>query len=117
MKLTTLWIAFVLLALGVCGLLDAAGAVDSAQTIGQWWPLAIAGWAVAAMLDERRVTLGGVVCLAIGLALLADIQALGSGVVIWSALAIAVGSAILVAGLRRGRRGGDTPTAVEGGAR
>ena len=47
MKPGTVWIAIVLLALGVCGILDAAGVVDSSQTIGQWWPLAVVGWAVA----------------------------------------------------------------------
>ena len=61
------------------------------------------------MLDERRVTLGGVICGAIGLTLLADAQAWASGALLWSALAIAIGLAILVdAGLRRGdRRNGD----------
>jgi len=104
MKPSTVWIATVLLALGVCGILDAAGVVDSAQTIGQWWPLAIVGWAVAEMLGERRVTLGGVICSAIGVTLLADIQAWSSDVVVWWTLVIVVGIAILVAGSRRGHR-------------
>ena len=104
MKPSTVWIAIVLLALGVCGILDAAGVVDSSQTIAQWWPLAIIGWAITAMLDERRVTLGGVVCAAIGLTLLADAQAWVSGAVLWSVLAIGLGLVILVdASLRRRR--------------
>jgi len=112
MKPSTVWIAIVLLALGVCGILDAAGVVDSGQTIGQWWPLAIVGWAIAEMLGERRVTLGGVICTAVGLALLADAQAWGNGMLLWSSLAITIGLAILVdAGLRRGEpRNGDAPT-------
>jgi len=118
MKPSTVWIATVLLALGVCGILDAAGVVASSQTIAQWWPIAIVGWAVAAMIGERRVTLGGVICAAIGVTLLADAQAWAGGAVVWSALAIALGLAILVdAILRRGeRRDGDAPTAVGKGA-
>lgn len=118
MKPTTVWIAIVLLALGVCGILDVAGVVSSSETIGQWWPLAIVGWALAAMLNERRVTLGGAVCAAIGVTLLADTQAWASGAVLWSGLAIAVGLAILVdAVVKRGtHRNGDAPTAVGGGA-
>ena len=64
MKPSTVWIAIVLLAIGACGILDAAGVVDSSQTIALWWPLAIVGWAIAEMLAERRVTVGGVVCAA-----------------------------------------------------
>jgi hypothetical protein len=118
MKPSTVWIAIALLAVGVCGILDAVGVVDSSQTIAQWWPLAIVGWVIAEMLTVRRVTLGGVICTAIGLTLLADAQAWASDVLLWSALAIAIGLAILVdAGLRRGeRRNGNAPTAVGGGA-
>ena len=118
MKPSTVWIAIVLLALGVCGILDVAGVVDSSQTIAQWWPLAIVGWAVAEMLGARRVTLGGAVCAAIGITLLADAQAWADGAVLWSALAIAIGLVILVdAVLRRGEHhNGDASTAVGGGA-
>jgi hypothetical protein len=117
MKPSTTWIAIVLLALGVCGILDAAGVVDSSQTIGQWWPIAIVGWAMSEMLAERRVTLGGVICAAIGLTLLADTQAWVDGALLWSSLAITIGLAILVdAGVRRsGTRNSEAPTAVNGG--
>ena len=118
MKPSTVWIATVLLALGVCGILDAAGIVDRSQTIAQWWPIAIVGWAITAMCDERRLTLGGVICAAIGMTLLADARSWASGAVVWSALAITLGLAILVdASLRRGdRRSGDAPTALGKGA-
>ena len=118
MKPGTVWIATVLLALGVCGILDAAGVVDSSQTIAQWWPLAVVGWAFCEMLGERRVTLGGVICAAIGLTLLADAQAWASDAVVWSSLAIVIGLAMLFdAALRRGeRRSGDARTAVSRGA-
>jgi hypothetical protein len=114
MKPSTVWIAIVLLALGPCGILDAAGVADWSQTIGQWWPLAIVGWAIAAMLTERRVTLGGGICSAIGLTLLADVQAWANDALLWSSLAITIGIAILVnAGVRRGDpRNGDAPTTL-----
>ena len=118
MKPSTVWIAIVLLALGVCGILDAAGVVASSQTIGRWWPLAVVGWAISEMLAERRLTLGGVICAAIGVTLLADAQAWANGALLWSSLAITMGLAILVdASLRRGERhSGDAPTVAGGGA-
>ncbi len=118
MKPTTVWIAIVLLALGVCGILDAAGVADSSQTIGQWWPIAIVGWAVAEMLGARRVTFGGVVCTAIGVTLLADTQAWASDALLWSGLAIAIGLAILLEGLRGSHRhnGGSVSKVAGGGA-
>src|SRR5512141_3055847 len=101
MKPGTVWIAIVLLAVGVCGILDAAGVVPSSQTIGQWWPLAVIGWPLSEMLAARRLTLGGVVCAAIGLTLLADEQAWAGEALIWSTLAVFIGFAILVDGIRR----------------
>ena len=112
MRPNTVWFATALLALGVCGILDAAGIVESSQTIAQWWPLAVIGWAVSAMAADGHVTLGGVICVAVGLTLLADAQAWASGALLWSSLAITIGLAILVhAGIRRGdRHNGDAPT-------
>jgi hypothetical protein len=115
MKPGIIWIAVALLALGVCGILDAAGAVSSSQTITQWWPLAIVGWALAEMLGERRPTLGGMICAAIGVALLADTQSWAGDAVVWSLLAIAIGVSILVdAGRERGRRDGDAADPMTG---
>ena len=119
MKPSTVWIAIALLALGVCGILDAAGVVASSQTIAQWWPLAVIGWAITEMLAERRVTLGGVVCAAIGLTLLADAQAWVSDTLVWSSLAVFIGLALLVgAALRREDRPGrvDPRSTIGGGA-
>jgi sugar phosphate permease len=101
MKPGTVWIGIVLIAVGLCGMLNAAGVVDSSQTIGQWWPLAVLGWPVADMLGARRLTVGGMVCAAVGLALLADAQEWTSDVVVWSALPVFVGTAVLTAALYR----------------
>ena len=106
MKPSTVWVGIVLLAVGVCGLLDAAGVVDSSQTIGQWWPLAIIGWPVIEMLAARHLTLGGVICTAVGLTLLADAQQWASGALVWSALAVFVGLSVLTAANAH-RRDGD----------
>ena len=119
MKPSTIWIAIVLLALGVCGILDVAGVVASSQTIGQWWPLAVIGWAIAEMPAERRVTLGGVICAAIGLTLLADAQAWASGALLWSSLAFTIGLALLVGAAlsREDQAGGeDSRSPIGGGA-
>ena len=118
MKPASVWFGIVLLAVGVCGLLDAAGVVDSSQTIGQWWPLAIIGWPLVEMLAAWRVTLGGVVCVAVGLTLLADQQDWTSGAVVWPSLAAFVGIAVLTAAVsrRRGRRLGHGAGAPLNGA-
>ena len=91
MKAGSVWFGIVLVTVGVCGLLDAAGVVDSAQTIGQWWPLAIIGWPLVEMAATRRVTLGGVIGAAVGLTLLADVQQWAGDVLVWSSLAAFTG--------------------------
>ena len=92
MKAGSVWFGVVLVAVGLCGFLDAAGVVDSAQTIGQWWPLAIVGWPLVEMAAAKRVTLGGAICAAVGVTLLADVQAWAGDVVVWSSLAAFVGA-------------------------
>jgi len=103
MKPGSVWGGIALLAVGACGLFDAAGILDSSQTIGQWWPLAVIGWPLAEMLATRRVTLGGVVWAAVGLTLLADVQQWTSDVVVWSGLAVFVGLAVLAVAVYRRR--------------
>jgi hypothetical protein len=117
MKPGTVWVGIVLLAVGICGLLDAAGVVDSSQTIGQWWPLAVIGWPLIEMVTARRITLGGVVCAAVGLTLLADAQQWMSDVVVWSGLAAFVGLVVLATAVSRrhaGQVGSGTGMPVNG---
>ncbi len=99
------WIGVVLVTLGVFGFLDAAGIVDSSQTIGQWWPLVIVAWAVLDMVRADRITGWGIGWSAVGVALLADAQQWTSDVVIWSALAVFVGALMIASAL--GRRSND----------
>jgi hypothetical protein len=69
------------------------------------------------MTQERRVTLAGVVCAAVGLVLQADVQAWANDVVVWSALALAVGIAVIAVALRRDGHGdGDASGPIAGGA-
>jgi hypothetical protein len=109
-----------LVLLGACGLLDAAGVADWSATIGTWWPLALVAWATIDMVAARSVSLKGIVWTAIGVALLADVQEWASDVVIWSSLAVFVGLACMtvatlgIAG-RDGRERTGDPT-VHGGA-
>jgi hypothetical protein len=101
----SIWIGLLLLALGVCGFLDAAGIADASRTIGAWWPLIIVAWAVVDMARAGRITAWGMVWSAVGLALLADGQEWASDTVVWSALAVFVGLVMLAAAARRsGRR-------------
>jgi hypothetical protein len=69
-----LWIGLVLVTLGVFGILDATGTLDSTETIDQWWPVAIIGLGLIGMLVERRVSLGPGIVVVIGFLLLADQQ-------------------------------------------
>ncbi len=72
MKLVRAWIGLVLLALGVIGILAATGAGTGG--VADWWPIAVIGLGVAAMLGRRRVSLGPLVIVAFGFVLLADRQ-------------------------------------------
>ena len=101
MRPGTIWIGVALVAIGVCGLLDATGVVASSQTIGAWWPLVIVGWALVDMVAARRISLAGVIWTAVGTALLGDCQQWASDVVVWSSLAAFIGVAILTAAVAR----------------
>lgn len=74
MKPIRLWIGFVLVTLGVFGILDATGTVDASDTIEKWWPVAVIGLGVIGMLVERRIAVGPAIVVGIGVLLLADAQ-------------------------------------------
>lgn len=113
MKASHVWFGALLVVVGACGILDAAGLIDSSRTIGQWWPVAIIGWAIVDMLAAGRVTLGGSIWVAVGITLLADAQAWAGDVLIWSALALFAGLAIIVAeSLKRGSAHGSRDRAA-----
>ena len=108
MKPIRLWIGLVLLTLGVFGILDATGTLDSADTIDKWWPVAIIGLGLIGMWVERRVSLGPAIVVGIGVLLLADQQQWTDEDLFGPVLLILIGLVVL-SGLWHRR--------VEGGAR
>lgn len=105
MKPIRLWIGLVLLALGVFGILDAAGALDASRTIDRWWPVAIIGLGLIGMAVERRIGLGPGIVTVIGLLLLADQQEWTDEDLIGPILLIVIGLVVL-SGLWRRRAEG-----------
>lgn len=103
MKPIRLWIGLVLVALGVFGILDAAGALDSSETIDRWWPVAIIGLGLIGMFVERRIALGPGIVVVIGILLLADQQRWTDEDLFGPVLLIAIGLVVL-SGLWRHRR-------------
>ena len=72
-----------------------AGVVDWNTTVGVWWPVALIGWAAAEMINARRLTVAGSIIVAIGLGLLASNLDWPTRGLVWSALFLGVGAAIL----------------------
>jgi Cell wall-active antibiotics response 4TMS YvqF len=111
------WVGIVLLALGVFGLLDAAGVLDAGMTIGRWWPLAVIGLGVAAMVAQRRMSVGPMVVTVVGVVLLASRQDWLVPALIAPLVLVAVGVAVMVGVAHTGLRRGDGPVfAVLGGS-
>lgn len=107
MKPIRLWIGLVLVALGVFGILDAAGTLDSSETIDRWWPVAIIGLGLIGMLVERRIALGPGIVVVIGVLILADQQRWTDEDLFGPVLLIAIGSVVLSGLWRRGRVEGE----------
>jgi hypothetical protein len=105
------WFGLVFLAMGVLAIFDATGTVSWSSAFDGWWPVAIVGWGLADVMAHRRFELGGVVIAVIGAALLAEQQAWAGEAVVWSALFLLVGAAILVLDRHRDPRlaGEDRP--------
>jgi hypothetical protein len=103
MKPIRLWIGLILVTLGVFGILDAAGTLDSSRTIDRWWPVAIIGLGLIGMLVERRIALGPGIVVVIGFLLLADQQRWTDEDLFGPVLLIAIGLVVL-SGLWRHRR-------------
>jgi hypothetical protein len=100
-----IFVGLVFLALGMLGLFAVAGAVDWDGAVERWWPLAVVGWGITEVIEDRRATLFDAFLLAIGLTLLAAEQAWAVDGVLWSVLFLFAGGAILLAG-----RGGPSRT-------
>lgn len=106
MRPMRIWVGLVLIALGVVGLLDAAGVLDFGTTVDRWWPLGLLALAALLALTERRIGLGSLVIGLLSVILLVDtLDLVVLGVAVWGSLAIAAGLAVLftVAGPGRQR--------------
>lgn len=101
MKPMRVWIGLVLLALGVFGILDATGTLDAGQTIDRWWPVAIIGLGLVAMIVERRVTLGPAIVVGVGFILLAGQQDWTDQDLAGPALLVIIGLVVLFGSRRR----------------
>jgi Cell wall-active antibiotics response 4TMS YvqF len=111
------WIGIVLLTLGAFGLLDVAGVLDAGVTIGRWWPVAVIGLGVAAIVAQRRVSVGPLVVTIVGVVLLASQQGWLVPGLIAPLVLVAVGLAVMVGVARTGTRRGQGPAfAVLGGS-
>ena len=102
MKPVRIWVGLALLALGVFGILDATDVLDSGDVLGRWWPVAVIGLGITAMIAQRSVSAGPVVLTALGAVLLAQQLDWASGNVVWPTVLVLGGLAVL-AGLRRHR--------------
>jgi hypothetical protein len=98
---TRIWWALVFIALGALGILQVLGVVDWDRAVGGWWPVAIIGWGLAEMLTARRFLPAAAIAAAIGLGLLSDEQDWPVGGLVWSAVFIGIGIAVLTGGDRR----------------
>ncbi|MDX8052156.1 LiaF-related protein [Lentzea sp. BCCO 10_0798] len=114
MKPVRLWVGLVLVTLGVFGILDAVDVLHAGPVVADWWPAAVVVLGVVAMASQRRVSLGPVVLVVLGLVLLAGTLDWTTGDLLVPTLLAGVGIAVLV-GLRR-HHGTRTPIAVFGGA-
>jgi hypothetical protein len=95
MKPVRLWIGLVLVTLGVFGILDAAGTLESSETIDRWWPVAIIGLGVIGMLVDRRISVGPGIVVVVGLLILADQQEWTDEDLFGPVLLIAIGLVVL----------------------
>jgi predicted membrane protein len=113
-----IWIGLVLLALGVIGILQAAGA--GLGGVIDWWPIAVIGLGLTALVMRRRATVGPLLIIALGFVLLADQLSWTTGSLFGPALLVVLGLIVLF-GLTRSHRsystGSESTFALFGGTR
>jgi len=91
------------IAFGVVFLLDAAGALDAGEAIGDWWPAIVIAVGVAQLAEGRKAYAGPAIVIAAGVVLLlftTDVLTDDAWAYIWPVILIGVGLALL---LRVGR--------------
>jgi sugar phosphate permease len=101
-----LWIGFVLVVLGLFGVLDATGVVESSELIEDWWPLALAGLGAIIAFDERRISFGSGLLMLVGVGLLVERQNWVREELVWPLVLVAVGVTVLLSRHRKDSRPG-----------
>lgn len=111
MKPMHIWVGLVFLTLGVFGILDATGVADTSTMIGRWWPVAVIGLGLLAMIAQRRVTFGPLIVTAIGFVLLADRLDWTDESLFWPMVAVVIGLAVLfnIGSRQQAERTGNRP--------
>ncbi|MGJ7450411.1 LiaF transmembrane domain-containing protein [Aquipuribacter sp. MA13-6] len=117
-----MWLGGLLVALGGLWLLDATEVLDAGPVLERWWPLAVVALGAVGAVSQRRLGLGPVVVIGIGVVLLVDrLVETDVDVYLWPLLAVAVGVYLLLSvGRRRptdpSSPGGDSTFALFGGS-
>src|SRR6478752_7279511 len=86
------WLGAVLVGLGVLWLLDLFGTLAAGAVISRSWPAALIALGILALISERRLALGPVVLILVGLALLLNgLTTAGMGQLIWPVTILLIG--------------------------
>jgi predicted membrane protein len=96
---------FILVALGALFLLEQTGRLDAGAVLGTWWPLIIVALGAGQLIEQRRLALGPLIVLGVGvLLLLGELEIVPGGVwrLVWPVLLIVAGLALV---FRRAGRG------------
>lgn len=113
-----IWTGLVLLALGVIGILDAAG--SDIGGVADWWPIGVVGLGLMVMVGRRRASVGPLLIVGLGLVLLADQQSWTRGSLMLPGLLVVFGLIVLF-GISRSRTapqdGVDSTFALFGGTK
>jgi hypothetical protein len=115
-KLSSIGIGLLLIAVAVVLLLGQADVLDAGEVIGDWWPVALIWLAVVQWLSHPRNFLGPLLLGIIGLALLsttADAIDASPVVIAFSVLLLAAGGLIIHSALRRSKPRATEPRATD----
>ncbi len=101
------FVGAVLVSIGVVFVLDANEVLRAGETLGSWWPLAVAGLGLFHALDRRRFTLGSAVLMIAGgilLAITTDVFGADAWDMVWPVALIGAGLWLVLGWGRRSVR-------------
>lgn len=94
MLTTRTLLGLLLVAFGVVLLLDQTGTLEAGDVIGDWWPLIIITLGAGQLLEQRRLNVGPLIVIAVGVLLLLDQLDIVNGSIwrlIWPLVLIVIG--------------------------